>query len=52
MNVPSLQSLLALSAVGLAGFHFLRGALRDLRQPGGNACGKCSAGGCPVARKG
>lgn len=48
----TLQSLLALSAASLSALYFLRGAIQDLSAPKGGTCGKCSSGGCPVARKG
>lgn len=48
----SFQTLLVASAAGLAAAYFLRGVVQDFRQPQGGSCGKCSSGGCPVARKG
>ncbi|MBI1751289.1 MAG: hypothetical protein HY014_08050 [Acidobacteria bacterium] len=48
----SVQSILAFSAVGFAALYFIRGAVQDLSAPKGAACGKCSSGGCPAARKG
>ncbi|MDR3683088.1 MAG: hypothetical protein P4L11_05100 [Geothrix sp.] len=52
----NLQTLIAASAAGLSAFYFIRGALQDLGAGGapssGGACGKCSSGGCPAARKG
>jgi hypothetical protein len=50
----NLQTLLASSAAALAAFHFIRGIVQDFSGtpgPEGGACGKCSSGGCPVARK-
>ena len=38
--------------LGLAAFYFSRGVVQDLRRPESGSCGKCSGGGCPVARKG
>jgi hypothetical protein len=48
----SIQSILALSASVLAALYFLRAAAQDLSAPTGGSCGKCSSGGCPVAKKG
>ncbi len=52
----SVQTLLVASAASLSALYFIRGALQDLgvgRKPSsGSACGKCSGGGCPAARKG
>jgi len=48
----SFQTLFASSAAGLAAFYFIRGVVQDLRRPESGSCGKCSGGGCPVAKKG
>ncbi len=48
----NIQSVLALSAAGLAALYFIRGTFQELSAPEGSTCGKCSSGGCPVARKG
>jgi len=52
----SIQTFLVASAVGLSALYFIRGALQDFgvgpRPAQGGSCGKCSSGGCPVARKG
>lgn len=51
----TLQTLITAAAAGLAALYFLRGAFQDFQggsRPGGGACGKCSSGGCPAARKG
>jgi hypothetical protein len=48
----SFQTLIALSAASLSALFFVRGVVNDLRQERGNACGKCTSGGCPAARKG
>ena len=51
----NLQSLIAVSAAGLSALYFIRGAFQELsggNAPEGGNCGKCSPGGCPVARKG
>jgi len=52
----SFQTLLVASAVGLSALYFIRGALQDFGMGShpsqGGSCGKCSSGGCPVARKG
>jgi len=50
----NLQTVLASSAAGLAAFYFLRGIVQDFSKTSGaagGACGKCSSGGCPAARK-
>ena len=50
----NLQTVLASSAAGLAAFYFIRGIVQDFSAKSGSAgsgCGKCSTGGCPVARK-
>ena len=50
----NIQTFLATSAAGLAALHFIRSAFQDLSGKGpsaGSSCGKCSSGGCPVARK-
>ena len=50
----NLQTVLASSAAALAAFYFIRGIVQDCSEkdePGGSGCGKCSSGGCPVARK-
>ena len=50
----NLQTVLTSSAAALAAFHFIRGIVQDFSvkgDPAGNSCGKCSPGGCPVARK-
>jgi len=48
----SFQTLIALAAVSLSVFYFVRGAFNDLRQERAGTCGKCASGGCPVAPKG
>ena len=48
----SFQTLIALSAAGLSALYFVRGAISDFQQEREAPCGKCSAGGCPEARKG
>jgi hypothetical protein len=50
----NLQTVLASSAAALAAFYFIRGIVQDFSvtsNPAGSSCGKCSAGGCPAARK-
>jgi hypothetical protein len=50
----NLQTVLASSAAGLAAFYFIRGIVQDFSVKSGpkvGSCGKCSSGGCPVARK-
>jgi hypothetical protein len=50
----NMQTVLASSAAAFAMFHFIRGIVQDFSAKSGAAdsgCGKCSSGGCPVARK-
>jgi hypothetical protein len=50
----NLQTVLASSAAALAALHFIRGIVQEFSEtsgPSGSACGKCSSGGCPAARK-
>jgi hypothetical protein len=48
----NLQTFIVVSAAGLSAYHFIRGAIQELSAPAeGGTCGKCSSGGCPVARK-
>lgn len=47
------QGILAVSLAALAALYFLRGAYQDFagaNQAQGGTCGKCSSGGCPVAK--
>ena len=51
----NLQTILAASAAGLSALYFIKEAIQDLgvgkASSSGIACGKCSGGGCPAARK-
>ncbi len=47
-----IQTLVVTTAVGLSAFYFIRGTYLDFCGAKDGNCGKCSTGGCPVARKG